>query len=291
MGPIGTQGSAVLRKRSWRVTALTVAGVLVAALLMMSEPSAFGATAASAAATTDWQEAITNLPVPSAGCFTANYPAIEWHSKRCKIAPNRRFNPALRKPSAPAAPCFPAPTAVGCGNDYSAVMPSPIVEARGRFANVSSNITETGQINNAGAPLANTFTLQLNTQYFATQSCSGSSNPTSCLGWQQFIYETSSNSVFIQYWLLSYGSNCPASWGHPPGDNSDCFVNSPASAYSGPALSAGDLATEQLTGFAGIGGNDGVELSNRTHASTVSNFRQRAAPCTELEHHRVRCLR
>jgi hypothetical protein len=62
----------------------------------------------------------------------------------------------------------------------------------------------------AGAP-ANTYSLQLNTKPFTTQTCNGSPNPGNCQGWEQFIYPSSGGGS-IQYWLENYGpagTACP----------------------------------------------------------------------------------
>ena len=60
----------------------------------------------------------------------------------------------------------------------------------------------------------NTFSLQLNSNYFPTPVCAG--RPAGCVGWQQFLNTDSpvENSVFMQYWLLHWDttlgqSTCP----------------------------------------------------------------------------------
>src|SRR6266568_2762496 len=39
---------------------------------------------------------------------------------------------------------------------------------------------------NLGSP--DTYSLQLNSEYFDTPACAGAANPANCKGWQQFIY-------------------------------------------------------------------------------------------------------
>ncbi len=248
-------------KRYGRFVAALVGGAGVVLL-------AVGLTGASAAEATansptvaGWQEAIANIPQPGGGCFTASYPALEWHATQCQVAPPLPLEPAMGNLSTPAKP-------VGDGHDYSAVVAGPITEATGSFANVSSHIKEKGQYDGSGPLLKNTFTLQLNSQFFTTPTCSGSSKPSDCQGWQQFVYDTHSNIVFMQYWLIDYAATCPSSWFTY---SSDCYTNSPATRFSGGALTAADLATSKLSGSASKGGNDAVELSNGSQASSVDN--------------------
>jgi hypothetical protein len=177
------------------------------------------------------------------------------------------FEPAVGNASSPAASLPAKP--VGDGNDYSAVVTGPITEATGSFANVSSGIKEKGPYGGSGPKVANTFSLQLNTQFFSgSPACSGSSKPTKCLAWQQFVYTTEPNSVFMQYWLIDYAAKCPSHWFTY---QSDCYTNSPASTFPGGALTAAELATAKLSGLANLGGNDVVELSNGSQVASVDN--------------------
>ena len=134
-----------------------------------------------------------------------------------------------------------------------------ISQATGSFDDVSLRIAETGRVGGLGEQVANTFTLQLNSQFFSTTACQNSSDPTRCKGWQQFVYETSTNSVFMQYWLINYKATCPSGWSTFAGD---CYRNSPATVYTPGALTAADLATTQLVGSAVSGGNDEVKISS-----------------------------
>jgi hypothetical protein len=183
------------------------------------------------------------------------------------VAPDVPFEPTLGNPSAPTTPVAARP--VGDGNDYSAVVAGLITGATGSFANVSPGITEKGQFNGSGPKHANTFSLQLNTQFFTgSPTCSGSSKPSKCQGWQQFVYDTRSNTVFMQYWLINYDATCPSHWFS---FHSDCFTNSPASTFAGSAVTAAELATTKLSGSANLGGTDTVELSNGSQVSSVDN--------------------
>ncbi len=237
-----------------------------------------GTTATGAGATTahtrditsasqgGWRHAITALPVPSRGCFTASYPVLAWRSARCAVAPAIPFAPATRV--SPSATPGPLTDAVGNGNDYSAVVPGLISKATGAFADVSPGITEKGRDGGVGPSRANTYSLQLNTEFFTTPVCSGSSDPSKCLGWQQFIYDSSADSVFMQYWLIDYGAVCPAAWNAFQGS---CYTNSPSATFAGGTVTAPELATTELTGSARAGGTDAVELSNGPEVSVVDN--------------------
>jgi hypothetical protein len=162
------------------------------------------------------------------------------------------------------------PAAVGNGTDYAASVTGTISKTTGSFNDVSSGITETGQVNDTGSQIANTFTLQINSQFFSlSPACAAAANPATCQAWEQFVYETDGNAVYMQYWLINYGATCPSGWWSY---GSDCYTNSPASTYSGSALTAADLANVTFAGSAQSGGNDEVSLSVGSGAATmVSN--------------------
>ena len=148
---------------------------------------------------------------------------------------------------------------VGNGADYTTDVAGTIFGATGYFSDVSPGITETGQTNGSGPQVPNTFSLQLNTQFFADPpACSGASDPSSCAGWQQFVYDSPSNEVFMEYWLLNYDTTCPSGW---TTFHSDCFINSASVKASGGSLTAPELATAQLSAEATQGGNDDVILT------------------------------
>jgi hypothetical protein len=202
-----------------------------------------------------WQRAIVQLPGLAPGCYHASYPALTWHAVRCQVAPRWLMRPA----SAPRTPASAAPQLVGSGKDYSAKVSGTISEATGLFDDVSKGITETGQVDNSGPQRPNTYSLQLNSQFFSSPACAGSSHPSRCQGWQQFLYATDSNSIFMQYWLIGYGTRCPKGWFQA---GTDCVVNSPAATYAGGHITAAELASTALSGTAVKGGNDQVALSS-----------------------------
>ncbi len=228
--------------------------------------TASAATPVPRVAVGHWQHSIAQVPAPGRGCYHASYPALEWRAVPCEVGPRWPLTPGPVAGSPPLRGPF---EAVGDGNDYSAVVSGTISQATGSFNDVSPGITETGQIDDKGSQVANAFTLQLNSEFFSSPACSQSSDPANCLGWQQFIYETSSNVVFMQYWLINYDATCPSGWFSFKGD---CYVNSPASTYSAGPLTAAGLASVKLAGTATSGGDDEVSLSAGSGTATmVSN--------------------
>ena len=120
----------------------------------------------------------------------------------------------------------------------------------------------------SGSQVTNSFSLQINSQFFSgSPTCSRSSNPSSCQAWQQFVYTYENSSVgyiFMQYWLINYDATCPSGW-YTYSD--DCYTNSSAAQVS--TVTAAQLATVQLTGSAASGGNDGVSLSRGSGQATT----------------------
>jgi len=128
-----------------------------------------------------------------------------------------------------------------------------ISEAIGSFDSVTVT-SETGQVKGTGAQVANTFSLQLNSNYFhGTPACSGAAEPSECEGWQQFIY-SNSGSLVVQYWLLFYQAECPSGWTSDGG--SDCYKNGVAAISDVPPQNITNLANMSLLGTAASGGND-----------------------------------
>src|SRR3989442_12024855 len=98
---------------------------------------------------------------------------------------------------------------VGNRNDVSAQAPTGhISSATGSFDTLTNVTSESGPIGNAGASLANTYTLQVNTEFFTTTVCNASTN-TNCRGWEQFVFENSPSisRAYIQYWLIDFGTS------------------------------------------------------------------------------------
>ncbi len=182
-----------------------------------------------------WRRAMAGAARPKKGCFTATYPDKTWHEAKCGTPPNRPYKPrgGLR------------PQQVGNGVDFSAQVTGNTSQAEGSF----DSVTTTGE-NDGGT--ANSFSLQLNTNFFSTATCAGASVPANCLGWEQFIYASDFNAVFIQYWMINFVNPCPAGWNTFGGD---CWKNSTNSATP-PAQTIGALGQMVVDGaVAGVGGN------------------------------------
>ena len=245
-----------------RKLALAVAagGALVGLALFpaVSAQAAAGpaATTAAAAAKAHWQAAIAQVPERGAGCYQASYPSLSWHAVACVAAPKIRLVPALSGKSA----AHPGPATVGDGTDYSAVVSGLISKATGTFTNVSSNISEKGAVDGEGSRVSNSFSLQLNSQFFSgSPACSGSSDSADCQAWQQFVYTYNgggTGDLFMQYWLIDYNAACPSGW---DSYSEDCYTNSNAIEVS--SITAAELASVSLGASAVSGGNDTVSLS------------------------------
>ena len=217
--------------------------------------------APQAVGTGKWQQAMEQLRVPGKGCFTASYPVIKWLATSCKAAPRHPYPPARGH----------RPQTVGDGNDYSAQVAGQISSATGSFDSVTPGATEGGQQNGSGPAVANTFSLQLNVAPFTTPACSGAANPGACQGWEQFVYSTTFNGVFIQYWLLGYNATCPSGWSTTSLAPGDCFINSSGSSLPGSALTVAGLTSTTLTGSAVPGGNDTVVMTTGAGNATATN--------------------
>ena len=171
-----------------------------------------------------WRKAILKTSQPKKACFVAMYPEAVWHEVGCKTPPNRPLPPKLG---------MGAEQVGGAnGEEYSAQVQGHISTAEGSFESVGGVTSEIAD------GFANQFSLQLNTNYFTTTACRSSPSPSTCQGWQQFVYDTD-GSGFIQYWLLKYGpegTSCPAGWNSYVFQNSTevyCWINA-ASGASAP---------------------------------------------------------
>ena len=214
-----------------------------------------------------WKADIGRVRQPGTGCYRASYPVLRWHAARCVRAPRVPLRPRPMPRSARHA----GPELVGNGVGYSAQVSGLISQATGTFQDVSPGITEQGPVNGPGsANVANAFSLQLNSQFFSgSPACAGSSDPSNCQAWQQFVYNYSDAYdafVYIQYWLLNYGATCPSGWNSD--DSGSCVTNSPA-AFVNP-LTASQLGNVALTGTATSGGDDGVSLTVGDGASLIT---------------------
>jgi len=212
----------------------------------------------------DWNDSMLRKPAPRKGCFKANYPATEWTEVPCVKAPNI---PSIPRHGA-------RPAVVGNNNDISAGAPSGhVTQAIGHFENVTNVTSESGPIADAGPSIANTYTLQINSDFFTgSTACAGSPNP-GCQGWEQWIFwntGTSQSSASMQYWLVSYNANCPAGqgWNQVPVLGTSCWKNS-AKAASVANQPITNMANWRFTGTATSTG-DSVTMSTGTSVSTAN---------------------
>jgi len=163
----------------------------------------------------DWHLSMAQIPFPGKGCFQARYPIKEWHLVPCVPTPNYPLLPAPPRHG-------PRPLIVGNNNDVSPQTPSGFIStAIGSFDSASGITTESGPVGNSGPSLSDTYTLQMNTNFFSasTTVCKNAADPSVCQGWQQFVYENNTastpvHSAYIQYWLIQYNTTCPSgqSW-------------------------------------------------------------------------------
>lgn len=251
------------RSRTKRSAGIKIAGVLSVAGLLTALGSATGAVASGQPGrTSEWQQAIAKLRLPGKGCFKATYPKVGWTRTACKAPPKHPYPPVHGH----------RPQIVGNGTDYSAEVTGHLNSVTGSFDFVSPGITETGQQNGSGPQVANTFSLQINAKPFATSLCSGSPNP-GCQGWQQFVYSTTYNVAFMQYWLLTYNTTCPGGWNtfmFPMSTDIYCWKNSAANTLTGGAPTAASLGGVTLTANAHGGGNDSVVMTTATGHATAT---------------------
>jgi hypothetical protein len=109
----------------------------------------------------------------------------------------------------------------------------------------------TGATAGQGTNGSNMFTLQLNSNFFNTSVCHGLGSK--CQGFAQFVYDSSANQAFVQYWLINPGPSCPSGWASVVGD---CVQNAP-SAIDGPSggVTIADLGDMKITGAGASGGS------------------------------------
>jgi hypothetical protein len=238
-----------------RRTTLACATLLTAPLIV----SAVLATAAAAATLPDlqarehWRDALSRISLPAGACFKANYPDIAWTRTACSRAPLTPYIPRHGTSLAVGG------ETTGNGNDYAAVVTHLISKGVGSFPSITGLKTESDDGE------SNDYSLQLNSNFFSTTVCNGATDPSECLGWQQFVY-SNSGEAFMQYWLINYGSRCPS--GGWMAYSGDCYRNS--NAVDVPVQALTKLATLEVTGTAVANGTDKMVLMAGTTAYTTS---------------------
>ncbi len=193
----------------------------------------------------EWRITMAQVPLPKQGCFQSSYPEKAWKETACTRAPDYPMPPRIG----------PRPLVVGNGDDISGQAPSGfIATAIGSFDSVTNVTSESSPIGNSGTPVANAYTLQVNTNFFPGTACAGSPNP-GCRGWEQFVFENTGTigRAFIQYWLIRYNAPCPGGvgWNQFSFTNSTdiyCYKNNPGGAVSVPQQPITNLGLLSLSG-------------------------------------------
>jgi hypothetical protein len=180
------------------------------------------AAAQSAALEDQWHELMRQNPPTDKGCFRATYPNA-WEKVNCRIG-QPSVHPTHVKTSGD------EPDNVGNGNDYVALATGLITSAVGglEISGVKSeHSVGVAEYDDQGVLGPNEYSIQINTNdKMSTAACGGIKG---CKVWQQFLYSTDYVSagvaeVYMQYWLLNYGS-CPSGWTQQP-KSSNCYLNS-----------------------------------------------------------------
>jgi hypothetical protein len=228
-------------------------------------PASVGQAAdADAAAHQAWFAAISTADLGE-GCFKASYPDIVWQQVECKVL-HPRVHTRVHKSDEGAV--------AGNGDDYVAQSSGLTSAALGSFPTVTGVESEksvgVAEYGDGGILGANEYSLQLNTNFTGTTAACKSHS--GCVVWQQFIYATDYEvkgeaAVFMQYWLIDWGSSaCPSGFGSD--GEGDCYGNS--SYVSAPDVKPTSLASLSLSGTAASGGNDTVKFTDGSTAYSVS---------------------
>ncbi len=242
-------GSAHVRARRYVASA---AAVVLSGAACMSVTSAAQAAAPDLVAQASWRAAISQTPTPREGCFTASYPSLAWSQVACVKAP--------QVPYFPRSGFGRGAYTVGDGHDYAIQTKSKISTGVGSFPVVTGVTSET----DFGEP--NTYSLQLNSEFFNGKACDGAQTPSKCLSWLQYIYSSSEKAVFMQYWLIYYDTTCPSGWMSAGGG--DCYKNS--AAVRAPQDPVTDLQNMSITGSAVNGGVDTTVFADGSNAYTTT---------------------
>jgi hypothetical protein len=225
---------------------IALAAGLVSAVSLSPASAASSADDSEAQARAAWGETIARTSTPAEGCFQASYPSTEWLKVACTTAPNRPYMPRSGAIS----------LTVGNGLDYAATVSSLISRSVGTFPTV------TGVTSEKDGGVANVYSIQLNSNFMSTAACNGISG---CLSWQQFVYSSSEQVAFMQYWLINFGSPCPRGW---MTFTPDCFKNSRA--VSVPQQAISQLANLKLSGSAVTMGTDTLVFTTATQAFSTT---------------------
>jgi hypothetical protein len=248
-----------------------------------------------------WRATMHQLSVPGSGCFHASYPSTQWEQVECAPAPANR--------SALPMPVENRVQTVGNGSDFVAEAPSGHLfsSVTGSFPTVTGVKSERGvgvaAFGDGGILGTNEYGLQVNTNFFHSAACGSFSN---CIAWQQFLMATDTpvsltsdsltgdTEVFIEYWLIDYGSSsraaCPSGFLNAGADEEgpgvDCVQNSPATLVAKGQIPITDLASLSLSASATSGGTDKATVTfdgDAFSASVSDSFTDIASGWSEAE--------
>lgn len=227
-----------------------------------------------------WQKLMSRKPLPQVGCYTVTYPKTEWVTTKCSLAP-------------------PYPLTVGNGSDSVAQVSSGAIgSAVGSFGPISGLTSENDSGNSFTFGGTNDFSLQVNTNTFATTTANGvqqngntSTNPCAasspgCKGWEQFVLTNFASvspvgtNMYMQFWLLGYLGNfksCPSSqipggWesgllGQWRQSGNDCYINGPAVGV--PIQNITNLSQLVMTATVNLGGQDVATVSTPSQMFSI----------------------
>lgn len=245
-----------------------------------------------------WRQTMHHTPAPQEGCYHASYPRTAWERVDCVAPPAyRSARPDLRTQT------------VGNGYDYVAQAPSgqTFSSVTGSFPAISDVTSEKGanvRFGNGesdGITGTNQYTLQVNTNIVNTAACDGY---TGCYAWQQYVISTDTpvsltsdalsgqTEVFIEYWLINYGSSrkasCPSGFlnAGPDSRGVDCVQNTPATVIYDGQLPVTQLAGLELSASATANGIDKATATYDTDAyiaSVADSYTDIASKWTQAE--------
>jgi hypothetical protein len=231
--------------------------ILAAAVLATAMAGPVGASAPESMTRDDWRTFMAHHSAEEEGCFHALYPNTAWERVDCEESSSNVHPVHISRAG--------APEIAGSG-DYVAQTTKMMTWAGGGFgtSGLTSEVGVAEYVNNDGDPLGvlgpDQYSVQLNTnEWETTSACQGHSG---CHVWQQFIYannyptESSGGKVFMQYWLLDWGSSaCPKGWTQ---SGSACYEN--IKLLSVPSVPITQLSTVGLSGSAKPNGLDSVSF-------------------------------
>jgi hypothetical protein len=232
-----------------------------------------------------WRATMHQTSAPAIGCFHASYPSTQWQQVECAPAP--AYRSALPKPVENRL------QTVGNGSDYVVEAPSGHLFSSvvGSFPTVTGVTSErsagVAAFGDGGILGTNEYTLQVNTNFAHTAACGSFAN---CIAWQQFLMSTNTpvsltsssltddTEVFIEYWLIDYGSSsraaCPSGFLNAGADEEgpgvDCVQNTAATKIANGQLPITDLSSLTLSGSATSGGTDKATVTFGTEAFSAS---------------------